>query len=49
MGPAADPGVGPDLRVRGATGLIVYTSIMPAIISGNTHAAVIAIAERAPS
>jgi len=40
--------VGPDLRVRGVTGLrVVDASVMPAVPSGNCHTAIAAIAERA--
>ena len=48
MGTGEDSVVDPNLRVRGVDRLrIVDASIMPSIISGNTNAAVVAIAERA--
>jgi choline dehydrogenase len=40
--------VDPRLRVRGVTGVrVVDASVMPAVTSGNCHAAIVAIAERA--
>ena len=50
MGPAADPGavVDSELRVHGIEGLrVVDASVFPLIPSGNTHAPVVAVADRA--
>ncbi|MBC7804171.1 MAG: GMC family oxidoreductase N-terminal domain-containing protein, partial [Candidatus Parcubacteria bacterium] len=48
MGTGADAVVDSHLRVKGLAGLrVVDASVMPAVISGNTNAAVIAIAEKA--
>ena len=48
MGDDAQAVVDPSLRVHGVQGLaIVDASVMPAIPSGNTHATVVMIAERA--
>ena len=48
MGAAADSVLDPQLRVRGVSGLRVCdTSIMPALVSGNTNAPAMAIAMNA--
>jgi len=48
MGNGSDATLDPQLRVKGLAGLrVVDASAMPHVVSGNTNAAVIAIAEKA--
>jgi choline dehydrogenase len=47
MGPGPRAVVDTDLRVKGTQGLrVVDASIMPTVVSGNTNATVIMIAEK---
>jgi choline dehydrogenase len=47
MGPGPNSVVGTDLKVKGVAALrVIDASIMPTVVSGNTNATVIMIAEK---